>query len=444
MLAGIVSALSLVALIRALGLAESHRVARARDGVIGELAQLAAAPPAAKPATTYVGMHGGWLARAEEPLVGVPDGWDAPLREVLLRAVATQAESVFVVPTGAQTLIVAARPTPSGLAWAGYQVEPSAYLAPWRWISYVLLAATALLVATAVAHAISFRKGTRALQSTLLGLAEDLSTPVPHVRARELAAIAEGIGRLADDLSASRFARERLASELAHKERLAALGRVVAGVAHEVRNPLASIKLRLDLVAAGHDLPEAARASVEAAAREIARLDRLVSDLLLVAGKRPAAPRPVDLGALVRARVDDLAPWAAAKGVSVHADGDAEAAVDPESLARALDNVLRNAVEAAPSGTTVEARIGAADGKVEIAVEDRGPGVEPARASELFEPFFTTKASGTGLGLAVSRAIARAHGGDLRYTRADDVTRFSLLLNRAVRAAGPAERGAEP
>jgi two-component system sensor histidine kinase FlrB len=71
---------------------------------------------------------------------------------------------------------------------------------------------------------------------------------------------------------------------------------------------------------------------------------------------------------------------------------------------------------------------------VELRVEDRGGGVEPARASELFEPFFTTKAEGTGLGLAIARAIARAHGGDLSYARGGEVTCFSLRLPR--RAAG--------
>src|SRR5262249_5216981 len=195
-LAGVVSALSLLALIRALGLAESHRVARARDGVIGELAQLAASGPAAKPVTTYIGMRGGWVAGVDDPIAGVPDAWRQPLRDVLLRAVAGDSESVTVLPSGSQTLVLAARPAPGGLAWAGYQVEPSSYLTPWRWLAYVLVVATALLVATAVAHAISFRKGTRALQTTLRGLAQDLATPVPQVRVRELAAIAEGIRKL--------------------------------------------------------------------------------------------------------------------------------------------------------------------------------------------------------------------------------------------------------
>src|SRR6185436_1681399 len=97
------------------------------------------------------------------------------------------------------------------------------------------------------------------------------------------------------DLLAARDATEGLLRELAQKERLAALGRVVAGVAHEVRNPLASIKLRLDLTAAAHSLPEPVALAIKAASHEILRLDRLVSDLLLVAGKKmgPIRPLPV-------------------------------------------------------------------------------------------------------------------------------------------------------
>jgi signal transduction histidine kinase len=243
---------------------------------------------------------------------------------------------------------------------------------------------------------------------------------------------------MARDLLASREATDHLSRALAQKERLAALGRVAAGVAHEVRNPLASIKLRLDLTADG-ELPDGARKAIASASAEIARLDRLVSDLLLVAGNKLGPRRAVDLGSLTQARVEALRPWAAARGVTVRASGDGDADVDSEAVARALDNLLRNAVEASPSGAAVEVRVGhAGDGAAPesmlVEIEDHGSGVAPARATELFEPFFTTKAEGTGLGLAISRAIARAHGGDVTYARAGAVTRFSLALPRARKA----------
>jgi signal transduction histidine kinase len=121
--------------------------------------------------------------------------------------------------------------------------------------------------------------------------------------------------------------------------------------------------------------------------------------------------------------------------VSVRPTGDGAAEADAESVARAVDNLLRNAVEASPAGGTVALRVAQTADGVEVCVEDRGSGVEPARVSELFEPFFTTKSEGTGLGLAISRAIARAHGGDLTYARSGEVTRFSLSLPRRRGAA---------
>jgi signal transduction histidine kinase len=330
-------------------------------------------------------------------------------------------------------LIASAAPTGDGhTVWVAVLIPPSAYLRPWKWIVVVLALATALLVATAVRGAWLFRKNAAALQETLSALGKDLSAPVPRPSILELADIADGIGKLASDLNSSKQAQERLGKELAQKERLAALGRVAAGVAHEVRNPLASIKLRLDLTAASHPLPEAARAAIAAASDEIMRLDRLVSDLLLVAGKQAGPRQRVDLGELARARAEALSPWSQSRAVAIHVAGHemTAALADSESLARAVDNVLRNAVEASPSNSSVDVNVAVENGCVELRVEDRGSGVDPARAGELFEPFFTTKADGTGLGLAISRAILRAHGGELTYVRLGDVTRFALSLPR--------------
>jgi signal transduction histidine kinase len=203
---------------------------------------------------------------------------------------------------------------------------------------------------------------------------------------------------------------------------------VAAGVAHEVRNPLASIKLRLDLAAASSALPPTLDKAIAHATSEIERLDRLVADLLVVAGRAVGPKARTDLGALVRARVDGLAPWATEHGVTLEATGDVVARVDADSIARAVDNLLRNAVEASPRAEKVSVRVRSDADTVLVRVEDRGAGIAKARVPELFEPFFTTKPSGTGLGLALSRAIARAHGGDVVFARDGDVTSFTIVV----------------
>jgi signal transduction histidine kinase len=434
----VTSALSLFALERALSTSMSVRRQRAHDIVTAEVDRLAATTPSATAreagaVTTYLGVRGGWvrdageLARAE----GLPPAWVPTLVDTVGRSGLEHGRVIGELDLSPNTVVVAAAPAQSGgFAWVAYLVVPLATLQTWRFITIALAIATALLVFTAVWATLGFRRSASALNSTLTALGKDLTTPVPTPQAAELAGIADGIRAMSRDLQASREATERLARELAQKERLAALGRVAAGVAHEVRNPLASIKLRLDLTADG-ELPEGARKAVAAASAEIARLDRLVSDLLLVAGNKIGPRRAVGLGELTRARIETLQPWAQMRGVTLRADGDGEGDVDVESVSRAIDNLVRNAVEASPAEATVEVRVGAMAGTTIIQVEDHGTGVEPARTAELFEPFFTTKAEGTGLGLAISRAIARAHGGDVTYARAGEVTRFSLSLPRA-------------
>jgi signal transduction histidine kinase len=141
----------------------------------------------------------------------------------------------------------------------------------------------------------------------------------------------------------------------------------------------------------------------------------------------------LDVADLVRRRSEALTPWAREHHVEVEITGSGAAAIDSDSMARAIDNLLRNAIEASASGDKVAVRVNTEGERVVVAVEDRGAGVKPDRESELFEPFFTTKPDGTGLGLAISRAIARGHGGDLVYAREGAMTRFVLSIDAAPR-----------
>ena len=118
--------------------------------------------------------------------------------------------------------------------------------------------------------------------------------------------------------------------------------------------------------------------------------------------------------------------------------GEAVATGDADRLARAVDNLLRNAVEASPGGDVVDVEVRADGDQVRLRVVDRGAGIPQGQAGELFEPFFTTKSDGTGLGLAISRAIAQAHGGEVAYARDGVLTRFELTLPREAGAAPPA------
>jgi signal transduction histidine kinase len=431
------SGLSGVALYRAISVSKASRIERAREGVREELAQLASGNPAELEAPSVIGMRGGVARSPVEIAARVPAAWRPLLAEVAPRALRAGATVVLETPLpgggSAGVLIAGAAPVPSvdGTAWAAVTVRPSPNLPSWRLLLVALAVVTLLLVGSAASALITVKRGATALVGALGELARDLSAPMPRQSVRELDDIADGIAMLAGHLAESRQIQERLGRDLARGERLAALGRVVAGVAHEVRNPLASIKLRLDLAMSSNpSLPPAVIQAISHASSEITRLDRLVADLLIISGRALGARRALDVAALLRARIEALAPWSAQRGVVLRASNGEEAlaSADADALARALDNLLRNAVEASPPGEVVEASVAADESIVRVRVDDRGAGVPPERVSELFEPFFTTKGDGTGLGLAISRAIARAHGGELTYVRDDGVTRFELVL----------------
>jgi signal transduction histidine kinase len=214
---------------------------------------------------------------------------------------------------------------------------------------------------------------------------------------------------------------------LVESEKLAGIGRLAAGVAHEINNPLGVILGYAKLL---RRRSEGAMAEdLRVIEEETLRAKEIVDGLLDLSRPLPAGAEPVDLRALSDEVVSRLGEARLLDGVRVSVEGHGSAPGHQEKLRQVLVNLVRNAAEAAGAGGAVEVRVAERDGSAEVAVEDSGPGIPPERRPRLFEPFFTTKPRGTGLGLAVSRAIARAHGGDLAADAArEGGARFALRL----------------
>lgn len=283
------------------------------------------------------------------------------------------------------------------------------------------------LVALCVDTVLRIRSGTRAIECALVAAQTNLETVIPQPSTRELAQIADRLRAMTAHLAQARDRELALERRLSHERRLASLGRVAAGISHEIRNPLAGIKLRLDTMAR-RGLDDRNAHDVMRSLEEVARLDAVVSSLLLVARKEPAALVDVDLTALVDERIAALESFAATRAVRVVRRGAARAHVDPIGIARVIDNLARNGIEASPQGAEVELVLAVERGDVVFDVVDRGPGVMADIEAELFEPFFTSKPSGTGLGLSLSRATVESHGGTLSYRRGIDATSFCVRL----------------
>jgi signal transduction histidine kinase len=253
-------------------------------------------------------------------------------------------------------------------------------------------------------------------------------------------------------------ANSRIYSRMKERDRLAALGSMAAGLAHEVKNPLGAIKGAAQLLeeVGAHDEP-AATEFVGIILEEVNRLDRVVGSFLDYARPHAGNPIPLDLNAAVRRTVQILSSQISDGGIDVQLDLSdplPRARMDPEKFRQVLMNLMQNAIQAMGDhgkitvttqmrraararvldGTAPPSRRSLADelDQVEVSVRDTGPGIAPKVLRNLFVPFFTTKTEGTGLGLAISQSIVQNAGGTIEvHSQPGAGTTFTIVLPAA-------------
>jgi signal transduction histidine kinase len=217
---------------------------------------------------------------------------------------------------------------------------------------------------------------------------------------------------------------------LLQSERLATIGRFASQIAHEIRNPLNSISLNIELLADEFkDSNSEARGLIGSALRELDRLNGIVNEYLQFARfPKPSLKRGTIEG-LIQRVVESFRPPARIKFTVGQAKTTPAVWLDEQLLRQVIDNLTRNAVEAIEKEGSIEVETDVIDRFVVIRVRDSGIGIPEGVQSRLFEPFFTTKSHGTGLGLATSQQIMFEHNGHLLVeSQPGKGTTFSLLL----------------
>jgi signal transduction histidine kinase len=235
-------------------------------------------------------------------------------------------------------------------------------------------------------------------------------------RSLELQRTAEG---LEDSFKKLQVQSERIITieeQLRRSEKLSTLGEMAAVLAHEIRNPLGSIRGTAEILRDDYRPGDPKHEFIEIQIKETERLNHVVEDFLRMARQQPLELSDCYIREELETIVTLVAKDAQDRSISLRLEPDAESAVirgDGEKLRQAFLNIVINALQATPAGGSVSIILNKSDTGFEISFRDSGSGIARDNLQHIFEPFYTTKADGTGLGLAVTRKIIEAHGGSM-------------------------------
>lgn len=223
------------------------------------------------------------------------------------------------------------------------------------------------------------------------------------------------IGALVDREWRARRRETETRLQLERSQKLSLVGQVAAGVAHELKNPLASIKGAVEIIADESTSDQDRGEFRNILLREIKRMDGTVSEFLEFARPKPVQLERLDLSELVRASTRQIEAQAAKAGILLREEIESGLIVagDREKLHQLALNLLLNAIQASPSGSELEVSLRRDAKQALVNVRDHGEGIAAADLERIFEPFYTTRASGSGLGLPIVRSIVEAHDGTI-------------------------------
>ncbi len=217
-------------------------------------------------------------------------------------------------------------------------------------------------------------------------------------------------------------------------ERLAALGRLAAALAHEIRNPLGSIAGSIELLRTGGTLSQQDQDLCGIIQRETARLNDLINDMLDLSRPRVPSKQPLDIASLARDVVALASQSGRGADVKVRYEGPdkLEITADPAQMRQVVWNLLRNAVQASSAGDEVTVSLTPERDHVLLAIADHGPGISPEARDRLFDAFFTTRSHGVGIGLAVVKRILDDHGFTVEVDTSEPTgTTFRVAMPRS-------------